>query len=114
LKRVLSFAFIMALVSIPAFAAKNPSVVFPEDVKVGSTLVPAGHYNLTITGAGSDVQVTINQGKKAVVTFTAAQTPAKGLISITSKDAGKAAPSLQSIQLHDFNLVLHNAPQTGQ
>ena len=113
MKRVLLFAFMLALVSTPGFAAKNPSINIPEDVKVGSTLVPAGDYNLSITGTGPDVQVTINQGKKAVVSFSAKEVQAKGLTGISAGGSGKV-PTLEAIQLHDVNLVVEDAPHSAQ
>jgi hypothetical protein len=113
MKKALLLSSMLVLVSIPAFAAKNPSINIPESVLVGSTVVPAGDYNLSITGAGPDVQVTINQGKKALATFSAKEIQVKGSTGISAKDSGKI-PVLESIQLHDFSLVLQSAPQSGQ
>jgi hypothetical protein len=113
MKKTLMFAFVLALVSAPAFAAKNPSINIPEDVKVGSTFVPAGDYSLTITGAGPEVQVTLNQGKKTVASFSAKEVQEKGLTGISATDSGKV-PTLEAIQLHDVSLVLENSPQPGQ
>jgi hypothetical protein len=113
MKKAILSASVLVLASISAFAAKNPTIDIPEDVKVGSTLIPAGGYNLFITGTGPEVQVTINQGKKAVVSFAAKEVQVKGLTSISTEGSGKD-PVLQSIQLHDFDLVLQDAPQSGQ
>ena len=113
MKKAILSATVLVLASIPAFAARNPTINIPEDVQVGSTLVPAGDYNLSITGSGPEVQVTINQGKKAVVSFAAKEVQVKGLTSISTEGSGKA-PTLESIQLHDFNLVLQDAPYSGQ
>jgi hypothetical protein len=114
MKQAPVFALMLALASIPAFAAKrNPTINIPEDVEIGSTLVPAGDYSLSITGAGPEVQVTINQGKKAVASFTAKEVQAKGLTGI-SADSSAKVPVLESIQLHDLSLVLEDAPHSGQ
>jgi hypothetical protein len=99
----------LGLVTIPAVAAnKNPSINIPIDVQVGSTLVPAGDYNLTITGTAPDVQVTINKGNKAIVSFPAKEVQSKGLTSVSAQGSGKV-PNLESIQLHEFLLVLQDA-----
>jgi hypothetical protein len=113
MKKTLLFALVLALVSLPAFAAKNPSINIPEDVKVGSTFVPAGNYSLTITGTGPEVQVTLNQGKKTIASFSAKEVQEKGLTGISANDSGKV-PTLAGIQLHDVSLVLDDAPRSGQ
>jgi ABC-type Zn uptake system ZnuABC Zn-binding protein ZnuA len=113
MKKTLMYAFVLALVSVPAFAAKKNNISIPEDVKVGTTLVPAGDYSLTITGAGPEVQVTLTQGKKDVASFTAKEIQSKGLTGISAKDSGKV-PTLEGIQLHDVSLVLEDAQQSGQ
>ncbi len=114
MKKALLLASTLVLVSTPAFAGnRNPSVNIPEQVEVGSTLIPAGNYSLSITGAGPEVQVALNQGKKTVASFTAKEIQAKGLSSISAETSGKV-PVLQSIQLHDFSLVLEDAPRAGQ
>jgi len=114
MKKTLLFAFVLSLVSIPAFAAKkNPSINIPEDVKIGTTTVPAGDYSLTITGTGPEVQVTLTQGKKDVANFAAKEVQTKGLTGIAASGTGKV-PTLEAIQLHDMNLVLENGPSSGQ
>jgi hypothetical protein len=114
MKRFSFFALMLVLFTIPAFAAKkDPSINIPMDVQVGTKVVPAGDYTLSITGAGPQVQVTINHGNKAVASFSATEVQAKGLTSISALPAGKV-PTLQGIQLHDMNLVVQSAPQSGQ
>jgi hypothetical protein len=114
MKQFSLFAFMLVLLTIPAFAAKkDPSINIPMDVQVGSTLVHAGDYTLSITGTGPDVQVTINRGSKAVASFSATEIQSKGLTGISALPSGKV-PTLAGIQLHDVNLVLQSAPHSGQ
>ena len=114
MKQAPVFALMLALASIPAFAAKrNPTINIPEDVEIGSALVPAGDYSLSITGAGPEVQVTLVKDKKSVASFAAKEVQVKGLTSISEENSGKV-PVLLSIQLHDFNLVLQDEPHSGQ
>jgi hypothetical protein len=114
MKKAFLLTSTLVLVSIPAFAGKNnPSINIPEEVEIGSTLVPAGDYTLSISGAGPEVQVILNQGKKDVASFTAKEIQSKGLTSISADSSGKV-PVLQSIQLHNFSLVLEGASHSGQ
>jgi preprotein translocase subunit SecB len=114
MKKALLFAIVLATASIPAIAAKkDQSINIPMDVQVGSTLVHAGDYTLSITGTGPDVQVTINRGSKAVASFSATEVQSKGLTGISALPSGKV-PTLAGIQLHDVNLVLQSAPHSGQ
>ena len=65
MKRLIYSAAILALISVPAFAAKNSSsVTLPQAVTVGSNQLPAGDYKVTWTGTGSNVQVTLIQKDK--------------------------------------------------
>jgi hypothetical protein len=114
MKQAPVFALMLALASIPAFAAKrNPTINIPEDVEIGSTLIPAGDYSLAITGAGPEVQVTLTKDKKSVASFAAKEVQVKGLTSISADSSGKV-PVLEAIQLHDLSLVLEDAPHSGQ
>lgn len=114
MKKALLFASMLVLVSTPAFAGKrNPTINIPEEVAIGTTLIPAGDYTLSITGAGPEVQVTLTQDKKSVVSFTAKELPVKGLTGI-SEDTSPKVPILESIQLHDLSLVIEGAPHPGQ
>src|ERR1700691_4215159 len=72
MKRFIGFAWLLVLFSVPAFAARNSQTVnLSENVKVGSTQIPAGNYKVTWTGSGSDAQVTLAQGGKTFVTAPA-------------------------------------------
>jgi len=69
MKRFLGFAIFCALLAIPAVAAGNSQKVnLPGAVKVGSTVLPAGEYKISWTGAEASAQVTFE--KKGVPTLT--------------------------------------------
>jgi hypothetical protein len=72
MKRFFVSIMMVALLSAPAFAGKNSqTVAVTSTVKVGSTTLVPGDYNLTWTGSGPDVQVTFALGKKLIVTLPA-------------------------------------------
>ena len=74
MKRFFGIALALVLFAAPAFAAGKPqSVTLSNAVQVGSTLVPAGDYKLSWTGTGPDVQATLAQNGKAVITFSASR-----------------------------------------
>jgi curli biogenesis system outer membrane secretion channel CsgG len=118
MKRLFACAFVLALASIPAFAAKNSqSVTVPEAVSVGSTQLPAGQYKVTWTGSGSSVQVTFKQ--QDVRTPATATVQAK-LVSqnhdhaaVTINSQG-GVNSIEQIQLNHVSLLLGSGPAPGQ
>jgi hypothetical protein len=114
MKKFLSFSLLFVAASIPAFAGtKSQTVTFPQAVEVGSTLVPAGSYALSVAGSGPTVQVTLAQGKKPVVTFSARAVQSKAEQNIATDDSGKVSV-LESIQIKDLNLVLDETKASGQ
>jgi hypothetical protein len=116
MKRFFGFALMLVLFSAAAFAAnsnKPQTVTIPETVQVGSTQVPAGDYKLTWTGEGSDVQATLAQNNKAVVTFSAKAITGKNSPGIETDSKGGVSV-LQSIQLSSLSLVLEGSTSSGQ
>lgn len=118
MKRFFAFAFILALLSIPAFAASNSATVrFSSAVAVGSSKLPAGEYRLTWEGTAPNVQVTLTQKETshpASATVPAKLTEQKhGQISITTSgaDGGNA---LETLQLKDVTLEFTGTPASGQ
>src|SRR5215472_3173146 len=109
MKRFLAYAAILALVSAPAFAAKNSeNVTFAHPVTVGTTQLPAAQYKVTWTGTGSNAQVTLTHGK-SVVTLPAKVVEQKnGMVSVqtNSKDG---ATILQGINLSNVTLEFTSA-----
>jgi len=108
-----AFAFLLVLIAVPAFAKEKPQkVTFPETVQIGSTAVAAGTYELTWTGAGSDVEVTMTQGKKTIATFPAKVVEGKNAPGMTTNTQG-GGEVLMSIQLSHESLVLDGAGGAG-
>lgn len=115
MKRLFVVATMFAALSLPAFAAKNSgSMSVPEPVKAGSTKLTPGNYDVTWTGTGADVQVTVTQNKKVITTF-----PAK-LVEQDNKNVGLETQTqggidvLQTIRLSHTTLVLASSPSSGQ
>ncbi|MGA2217247.1 MAG: hypothetical protein ABSG51_04125 [Terracidiphilus sp.] len=114
MKKFLGLAFVLVLASAPAFAGKkNPTVTIPQTVQVGSTKLPAGDYKLVITGSEPNVQVTLTQNQKPVVTFSAKAVEGKSNPGIAT-DSASGSVILQSILLDHLTLVLDSAPRSGQ
>jgi hypothetical protein len=118
MKRLLYSAAVLALLSVPAFAAANSkSVTLPEAVTVGSTQLPAGDYKVTWTGTGSDVQVTLIQKDKysaKPVTLTAKAVDASESQTGFTVDRQGNVNSLQTLQLGKTTLVFNGASANGQ
>jgi hypothetical protein len=115
MNRFFGFALMLVLFTAPAFAANNKpqTVTIDETVQVGSTQVPAGDYKLTWTGAGPDVQATLAQNNKAVVTFSAKAVAGKNSPGVDTETKG-GVTVLESIQLSKLSLVLEGATNSGQ
>ena len=115
MKQFFALAFVLVLVSTPAFAGKrSPTISIPEAVQVGSTKLPAGDYKLEMTGSEPNVQVTLTQNQKPVVTFSAKAVDGKYLPGV-STDSASGKLVLESIQLDHVALLLdgvsHSAGQ---
>jgi hypothetical protein len=115
MSRLAAFASMLVLLAAPAFGAGNKpqTVIIPQAVQVGSTQLPAGTYKLAFTGTGSDVQVTLAQAGKTVLTFAAKAVEQKnnpGVDLITN--AG--VTTLEAINLDKVSLQLEGAPHPGQ
>lgn len=114
MKRSFGFALMVVLFAVPAFAGNKPAtVVIPQNVQVGSTQLPAGQYELTWTGSGSNVQASLVQNKKTVVTFSAKMVEEKNDPSVETDSQG-GATILHEIRTSKFSLILGGGPQSGQ
>lgn len=111
MKRIASFASMLVLLAAPAFAAGNKpqNIEIPQTVQVGTAQLPAGNYKLAYTGTGSNVQVTLTQGKKTVLTFPATAVDKKtanpGVDVVTNGNT----TSLKSIFLSNVTLRVGGA-----
>jgi hypothetical protein len=117
-KRFSYCVLMLALLSVPAFAAKNSkSVNFPETVTVGSTQLPAGDYTVTWNGTGSNVQVTIEQksvSHPATATVAAKVTDQKHDRDGFTIDSKGGVNTLETLQFSKFDVVLTSSPAPGQ
>jgi hypothetical protein len=114
MKRFFIYIAVLALVSTPAFAAKNSEkVTISSPVTVGTTQLPAANYKVTWIATGSTAQVTLTNGK-SVITLPAKVVDQKnGLTSVltSSKDG---ANILQGINFSNVTLVFTSSPSSGQ
>jgi hypothetical protein len=115
MKRFFGSALLLVLVSVPAFAGKNSQTIsLSENVKVGSTQIPAGDYKVTWTGSGSDAQVTLAQGGKTFVTVPAKVVEEKHNLSGFTVNTKDGVDRLDTIELNNFSLLLEAASTSGQ
>lgn len=118
MKRLSFCALILALLTAPAFAAKNSQTVnFADAVKVGTTQLPAGDYKVTWEGTGSNVQITLEQ--KNVAHPATATAPAKVVEQKNGHngftvDSHGGVNTLETLQFSKFNVVFAGAPAPGQ
>jgi hypothetical protein len=116
-KRLSYCALILALLSVPAFAAKNSqSVNFSAAVTVGSTQLPAGDYKVTWDGTGSNVQVTLEQkgtSHPATTTVTAKVVDQKNGHSGYLLNSKGGVDTLETLQFSKFDVVLNGTPAHG-
>ncbi len=115
MKRLIGYAMLAALVSFPAFAAKNSqSITLPGTVKVGSAQLSAGDCKVTWTGTGDNVQVTFEQRGKAPVTVAAKLVPEKHNSNAVMTNALGGVDLLEAVQLSNFSLFLQPSQVSGQ
>jgi hypothetical protein len=114
MKRFLGFALLLVLFAAPAFAgSKNQKVTIGTPVQIGSTQVAAGDYDLTYTGTGSSVQVTLTKNRKAVVTFAATAVEVNSTQGMETTTRGGVS-TLQVLHLNKISFTVAGATQSGQ
>ena len=116
MKRLVGFASVLVLLAAPALASskKPQTVIIPQAVQVGSTQLPAGTYKLAWTGsAGSDVQVTLTQSGKTVLTFAAKAIEQKNNPGVDVNTIA-GVTTLKAINLDKVSLELEGASHPGQ
>lgn len=118
MKRLSYCALILALLSAPAFAAKNTQTVnFPDAVKVGASQLPAGDYKVSWDGTGSNVQVTLEQKgvhHPATATVTAKVEQSKNNHNGFILNSQGGANTIETMQFTKYNLTFTPAPAQGQ
>lgn len=118
MKRLSYCALILALLSVPAFAAKNTQTVsFPDAVKVGTSQLPAGDYRVSWDGTGSSVQVTLEQkgvSHPATATVTAKVEQGKNNHNGFILNSQGGANNVETLQFTRYNVTFTSAPAPGQ
>jgi hypothetical protein len=114
MKRFFGYALMLALVSAPAFAAKNSeNLDIAEAVTVGTTQLPPASYKISWTGTGSNAQVTLAHGNVSVTVPAKLVEQKNSPTSILTETKG-GSNQLQAIYLNKVSLVLAGAPAAGQ
>ena len=114
MKRFLGYAAMLALVSAPAFAAKNSdNITISQPVTVGTTQLPAANYKVTWTGTGSAAQVTLVNGKSAV-TLPAKVVDQKNNVNSVLTESKDGANILEGINLSKVTVVFTSSTNSGQ
>ena len=114
MKRLSTYALMLALAAAPSFAAKNSQTLnLATAVKVGVNDLPAGDYKVTWNGTGDKVQVTIaKDGKSFTVPAKLVDEKHTHKGYVVSREGG--ADQLQTIQLNNFSLQLDSATASGR
>lgn len=114
MKRLFGYALMLALAAAPAMAAKNAtSLSLAQNVKVGTTDIPAGNVKVSWTGSGDAVQVTLQASGKSITVpakLVSEKNGRKGYI--VSNKSG--VDELTTIQLNDLSLQLQSPTASGQ
>ena len=114
MKRFISYAAMLALVSAPAFAAKNSeNITLSQPVTVGTTQLPAADYKVSWTGTGSGAQVTLANGK-SVVTLPAKVVDQKNNVNSVVTQTKDGANILEGINLSKVSVVFTASTNSGQ
>jgi hypothetical protein len=115
MKRFIGYAAMLALVSAPAFAAKNSeNIKIDHPVTVGTTQLPAAEYKVTWNEIGSNAQVTLAHGK-SVVTLPAKVVEQKHFTVSLQTDEDKGGASLLlGINLSKVTVEFTSSPSSGQ
>jgi hypothetical protein len=114
MKRFLGYAAVLALLSAPAFAAKNSETInISAPVTVGTTQLPAASYKVTWTGTASSAQVTLENGK-SVVTLPAKIVDKKNNVNSVLTETRGGTNVLEGINLSKVSLVFTSSLSSGQ
>jgi len=114
MKRFIGYAAILALVSAPAFAAKNSgNITITHDVTVGTTQIPAADYKVTWSETGSNAQITLTHGK-SVVTLPAKVVEQKHNINSIRTDSKGGSTVLLGLDLNNVSVEFTPSPSSGQ
>ena len=112
MKKTLGSLILITIFSIAAFAGSNSGTIkLTDNVKVGTTELPAGSYKVTWTGTGDNAQVTLKQGKYEATTTAQIVDQKRSQDGVATKSEN-GSRVLTQIQFRDKTLVLNTAPST--
>lgn len=115
MKRFLTVVTMLALLSIPALAGKSSqTVAVPMTVRAGSAELAPGNYDLTWTGSGSNVQITLTRNKKVIVTLPAKLIEENNRVEQLETDTKGGVDILHTIRTKNATLILETTPSSGQ
>jgi len=107
MKRFIGFVIVCTLLSVSALAASNSQTIkFSGAVQVGSTVLPAGEYQVSWTGTGSSAKVTLEKKGIPSVTVPATVVEQKSNHTGISTDSQSGKDVLKSIILNNVSLNL--------
>jgi len=115
MKRSVSFAMMLTLLSAPAFAGKNSETVnIPEPMKAGSAQLAAGDYGVTWTGTAPNIQVTFTsmQNHKILATVPAQLVVESNKYQGLNTDTQGSVETLESIHMRNMTLVFAAPPSS--
>jgi hypothetical protein len=104
----------LALVSAPAFAAKNSeNIKIDHAATVGTTQLPAAKYKVTWNETGSNAEVTLTNGK-SVVTVPAIVVEQKNNVNSVLTETKDGSNVLNGINLSNVSVEFTSSPSSGQ
>jgi len=104
MKRFLGYAAMLAVLSAPAFAAKNSEkVTINAPVTVGTTKIPAADYKVTWTGTGN-----------SVVTLPAKVVEQKNSVNSVHTSTENGTTVLKGMNFSNVTLEFSSSPASGQ
>jgi len=114
MKRLFGYALMLTLAIAPAMAAKNSqTITLGQNVKVGSTDIPAGNVKVSWTGTGDAVQVTLAASGKSITVPAKLVSEKNGHKGYVVNNKG-GVDELETIQLNDISLQLQGGTASGQ
>ena len=112
MKRTLILASLITLFSLPAFAATHSQTfLLPTDLRVGETLLPAGHCVVTWSDpTGDQVQLSIKTEDKKTFTIPARVIQEKQTLSTIETFVSNGITYLHEIKTPKIQFVIQEVP----
>lgn len=113
MKRILGLGVLLALCSVPLFAAKSSQVfLLPSDVRIGDVQLPEGHCTVSWTEmTGSQVQLTIKTEDNKTVTIPAKVIVGKQRDTSVETMVANGVTYLLAFHGNDATFIVQDAPK---